>query len=240
LHIFRRRPFPLPPSRDPSQQLLRRETPTCRGLINRARAQAKHERRESDGYGVRRGARVLRAAIRPRVSNHGCGWVSSPPQRRGGRSRGLSLSLSNDLSNNPAATGVSVGIDFGTTFCAVGVLHDGKPKKILPNEDGYRTTPSHVAFDGDVILIGKPAKTQVFCGFVQHRVWRRATDRSVDRRAVGRARQGTSAGLSKGPRQGPRARPRSSSVAAVPRNASPLSTFRPSFCQRDRTLPGPA
>lgn len=56
--------------------------------------------------------------------------------------------------------GRSVGIDLGTTNSAVTVLEAGEPK-VISNAEGFRTTPSVVAFtkDGNV-LVGETAKRQ--------------------------------------------------------------------------------
>ncbi|WP_424466913.1 molecular chaperone DnaK [Pseudoclavibacter helvolus] len=54
----------------------------------------------------------------------------------------------------------AVGIDLGTTNSVVAVLEGGEPK-VIANAEGFRTTPSIVAFtkDGDV-LVGETAKRQ--------------------------------------------------------------------------------
>ena len=53
-----------------------------------------------------------------------------------------------------------IGIDLGTTNSAVAVMEGGEPK-IIPNEEGGRTTPSVVAFTKDgQRLVGQIAKRQ--------------------------------------------------------------------------------
>jgi len=54
----------------------------------------------------------------------------------------------------------AVGIDLGTTNSVVSVLEGGEPK-VIANAEGFRTTPSVVAFtkDGEV-LVGETAKRQ--------------------------------------------------------------------------------
>src|SRR5947199_9905965 len=53
-----------------------------------------------------------------------------------------------------------IGIDLGTTNSVVAVLEGGEPV-VIANAEGFRTTPSVVAFtkDGD-ILVGETAKRQ--------------------------------------------------------------------------------
>jgi molecular chaperone DnaK len=56
--------------------------------------------------------------------------------------------------------GKTIGIDLGTTNSVVAVMEGGEPK-VIPNEEGGRTTPSVVAFTktGE-ILVGQVAKRQ--------------------------------------------------------------------------------
>ena len=53
-----------------------------------------------------------------------------------------------------------IGIDLGTTNSVVAVM-EGKDAKVIPNPEGYRTTPSIVAFtDSGETLVGELAKRQ--------------------------------------------------------------------------------
>ncbi len=56
--------------------------------------------------------------------------------------------------------GKMIGIDLGTTNSVVAVMEGNEPK-VIPNQEGARTTPSVIAFDdkGDV-LVGRVAKNQ--------------------------------------------------------------------------------
>ncbi|MGX7576654.1 molecular chaperone DnaK [Candidatus Vidania fulgoroideorum] len=52
-----------------------------------------------------------------------------------------------------------IGIDLGTTNSCVSII-EGKNIKVIENSEGYRTTPSIVAYCGDKILVGEAAKRQ--------------------------------------------------------------------------------
>ncbi len=55
--------------------------------------------------------------------------------------------------------GKIIGIDLGTTNSCISVLDGDKPK-VIENAEGDRTTPSIVAYTGEEILVGQPAKRQ--------------------------------------------------------------------------------
>ena len=55
--------------------------------------------------------------------------------------------------------GEVIGIDLGTTYSCVATMEGDKPR-VLENAEGFRTTPSYVAFKGEERLVGLAAKRQ--------------------------------------------------------------------------------
>ncbi len=55
--------------------------------------------------------------------------------------------------------GKIIGIDLGTTNSCLSVLDGDKPK-VIENAEGDRTTPSIIAYTGEEVLVGQPAKRQ--------------------------------------------------------------------------------
>jgi heat shock protein 1/8 len=54
----------------------------------------------------------------------------------------------------------AIGIDLGTTYSCVAVWQNDQVK-IIVNEQGNRTTPSHVAFTDKERLVGEGATNQI-------------------------------------------------------------------------------
>lgn len=62
--------------------------------------------------------------------------------------------------NHNRASGDIIGIDLGTTNSCVAIM-EGKQGKVIENAEGFRTTPSVVAFTNDnQRLVGIVAKRQ--------------------------------------------------------------------------------
>ena len=59
-----------------------------------------------------------------------------------------------------ANSGKIIGVDLGTTNSAIAVMEGGKPI-IIPTAEGRNTFPSIVAFKGEEVLVGDPAKRQM-------------------------------------------------------------------------------
>lgn len=81
-------------------------------------------------------------------------------------------------------TGKIIGIDLGTTNSAVAVMEGGSPK-VIPTAEGRNTFPSIIAYKGDEIIVGDPAKRQIVLNpkttieSVKRFIGRRFTDEAV-------------------------------------------------------------
>lgn len=83
-----------------------------------------------------------------------------------------------------ANSGKIIGIDLGTTNSALAVM-EGGAAKIIPTAEGRNTFPSIVAFKGDDVLVGDPAKRQMLLNAkktvnsVKRFMGRKANDKAV-------------------------------------------------------------
>lgn len=58
---------------------------------------------------------------------------------------------------NVNGTGAVVGIDLGTTYSAIAWVNDAGKVEVIPNSEGYSTTPSVIFKDGNTVLVGREA-----------------------------------------------------------------------------------
>jgi molecular chaperone DnaK len=61
--------------------------------------------------------------------------------------------------NSNKVQGEVIGIDLGTTYSCTAIMEGDKPR-VLENAEGFRTTPSVVAFKGEEKMVGAAAKRQ--------------------------------------------------------------------------------
>ena len=87
--------------------------------------------------------------------------------------------------------GKVVGIDLGTTNSVVAVMEGGKPS-VIANAEGFRTTPSVVAYakNGDR-LVGQIAKRQAVMNPPKHAVLSQTLHWSPLRRSQQRSQRST-------------------------------------------------
>ncbi len=55
-----------------------------------------------------------------------------------------------------------IGIDLGTTNSCVAIVENGQPPRVITNENGDKTIPSIVSWDGKQLLVGNEAKESIF------------------------------------------------------------------------------
>lgn len=85
--------------------------------------------------------------------------------------------------------GAIIGIDLGTTNSCVAVLESGGKVRVIENTEGARTTPSIVAYTGDEVLVGAPAKRQAVTNpantlyAIKRLIGRKFTDKVVQKDA---------------------------------------------------------
>jgi len=67
--------------------------------------------------------------------------------------------LARACSGGGKVQGEVIGVDLGTTYSCVAIMEGDKPR-VLENAEGFRTTPSVVAFKGEEKIVGHAAKRQ--------------------------------------------------------------------------------
>lgn len=84
-----------------------------------------------------------------------------------------------------------IGIDLGTTNSCVAVL-EGDVPTVIANKEGYRTTPSVVAFAKDkTMFVGDPARRQAAVNaertiFPLNVIWDRITEKRLTEKHIRR------------------------------------------------------